>query len=93
MTSLNYDIKDKLSRLTAFEKIIGLNILVYIIGWILWKWQGYPRTNSLSWLSLPKELSEFILQPWSIITYGFAHFGFWHLVFNMFVLYFVVPLL
>lgn len=89
MTSLNYDIKDKLSRLTAFEKIIGLNILVYIIGWILWKWQGFPRTNSLSWLSLPKELSEFILQPWSIITYGFAHFGFWHLVFNMFVLYFV----
>ena len=89
MTSLNYDIKDKLKRLTAFEKIIGVNVAVYVVGWILWKWQSFPRTESLSWLSLPKEFSEFIIKPWSIISYGFAHFGFWHLLFNMLILYFV----
>jgi membrane associated rhomboid family serine protease len=89
MTSLNYDIKDKLSRITAFEKIILVNIVVYIGGWIIWRIQGFPRPDSLSWLALPKELSEFIVKPWSIFSYGFAHFGFWHLLFNMMILYFV----
>ncbi len=89
MNSLNYDIKDKLKRLTAFEKIIALNVFVYVSGWFIWRIQKFPRPDSLSWLSLPKEFSEFIVMPWSIFTYGFAHFGFWHLVFNMMVLYFV----
>ena len=85
MTSLNYDIKDKLKRLSAFEKIIALNLLVYIIGWFVFQTQGIDRTNSLEWLELPKDFVEFILKPWSIITYGFAHVDFWHLFFNVFV--------
>ncbi len=89
MTSFNYDIKDKLKRLTAFDKIIAVNVLVYIIGWFIWQFQKLPRPDSLSWLALPKEFSEFIVKPWSIFTYGFAHFGLWHLLFNMLVLYFI----
>jgi membrane associated rhomboid family serine protease len=89
MTSLNYDIKDKLKQLTAFEKIIALNVLVYIIGWFIFQTQGIARTYSLQWLELPKDFLEFILKPWSIITYGFTHIDFWHLFFNVFVLYFV----
>lgn len=89
MTSLNYDIKDKLKNLSAFEKIIALNIFVYIIGWLIFQTQGIPRTESLRWLELPKDFIEFILKPWSVLTYGFAHIDFWHLFFNMIVLYFV----
>ncbi len=89
MTSLTQDIRNKLGRLTAFEKIILINVVVYILGWLIWRIQGFPRPDSLSWLLLPKEFGAFILRPWSLITYGFAHFGFWHLVFNMAVLYFV----
>ena len=89
MTSLTQDIREKLQRLTAFEKIILINVVVYIVGWVIWKAEGIARPSSLSWLALPKEFGEFILKPWSIITYGFAHFGFWHLVFNMLVLYFI----
>jgi membrane associated rhomboid family serine protease len=89
MTSLNYDIKDKLKRLSAFEKIIALNVLVYIIGWLVFQTQGIARGDSLNWLALPKGFTAFILKPWTILTYGFAHFGFWHLFFNMFILYFV----
>ncbi|MBT8270535.1 MAG: rhomboid family intramembrane serine protease, partial [Flavobacteriaceae bacterium] len=89
MTSLTQDIREKLQRLTAFEKIILINVVVYIVGWLIWKAEGIARPNSLSWLALPKEFGEFILKPWSIITYGFAHFGFWHLAFNMLVLYFI----
>ena len=41
------------------------------------------------WLALPDSFSEFIVKPWSLLTYGFAHTKFWHLLFNMLVLYFV----
>ena len=89
MTSLTHDIQDKLKRLTAFEKIIAVNIVVYIVGWFIANFSGVSRDNSLNWLVLPKEFSEFIFKPWSIITYGFAHTSFWHLFFNMLVLYFI----
>tara|TARA_R110002073_G_scaffold101768_1_gene231239 strand:+ start:4486 stop:5364 length:879 start_codon:yes stop_codon:yes gene_type:complete len=89
MTSLTYDIQDKLKRLTAFEKIIAANVVIYIVGWIIANFSSVSRGQSLFWLVLPKEFSEFIFKPWSIITYGFAHIDFWHLFFNMLVLYFI----
>ncbi|AXT19545.1 rhomboid family intramembrane serine protease [Flavobacteriaceae bacterium AU392] len=90
MTSLTQDIQDKLKRLTTFEKIIAINVVVYFIGWLLATTQtNVFRSESLSWLELPNTFSEFIGKPWSIITYGFTHFEFWHLFFNMLVLYFV----
>ena len=89
MTSLTYDIQDKFKRLTAFEKIIAANVVIYIVGWLIANFSSVSRGQSLSWLVLPKEFSEFIFKPWSIITYGFAHIDFWHLFFNMLVLYFI----
>ena len=89
MTSLTQDIQDKLRRLTAFDKIIVINVAVFFVGWLIAVISDVPRTSSLSWLELPKEFSSVILKPWSIITYGFTHIEFWHLLMNMFVLYFV----
>lgn len=89
MTSLTQDIQDKLRRLTSFDKIIAVNVAVFFIGWLIAVVSDVARTSSLNWLELPKEFSEFILKPWSIITYGFTHIEFWHLLMNMFVLYFV----
>ena len=89
MTSLTNDIQDKLKNLTAFEKLIAVNVIVYFLGWLISVTQGIPRMYSLSWLELPKDLSDFIIKPWSLITYGFAHTSFWHLFFNVMVLYFV----
>ncbi|RLD29522.1 MAG: rhomboid family intramembrane serine protease [Bacteroidetes bacterium] len=89
MTSLNFDIKDKLKRLSAFEKIIALNIVVYVVGWLLFQIQSIDRESSLIWLALPKDFFDFILKPWSILTYGFAHIDLWHLFINLLILYFV----
>jgi membrane associated rhomboid family serine protease len=89
MTSLTHDIKDKLKHLNVFEKIMALNVLVFFIGWLLRVIMRIPRNRTLQWLELPKDFFDFIVKPWSIITYGFAHYGFVHLLFNMIVLYFV----
>ena len=89
MTSLNFDIKDKLKNLNVFEKIMAVNVLVFFIGWLIQVIRKIPRTYTLSWLELPKEFSDFIFKPWSLFTYGFTHYDFFHLLFNMVVLYFV----
>lgn len=89
MTSLTQDIQDKLKRLTAFEKIILVNILIYFIGWVIGSFSRVTQNNSLNWLALPSDFSDFMVKPWTIVTYGFTHVEFWHLFFNMLVLYFV----
>jgi membrane associated rhomboid family serine protease len=89
MTSLGSDIKDKLKRLNVFEKIIAVNIVVFFLGFLIKAINNIPREDSLKWLELPKDISDFILKPWTIITYGFTHYDFIHLLFNLVILYFV----
>lgn len=89
MTSLTTDIKDKLKNLNVFEKIMTINVLIFFIGWLIQITQGIPREFTLTWFELPKSLFDFIKKPWTIITYGFTHYRFFHLLFNMVILYFV----
>ena len=87
MTSLNQDIQEKMRQLNVLEKIIAVNVVVFLIGLLI---SLIIKTeSSLYWLELPKEVGDFIFKPWSIITYGFTHYGFIHLLFNMLVLYYV----
>jgi membrane associated rhomboid family serine protease len=83
--TLNQDIKDKLSRLNVLEKIIAINLAIFILGLLLRAAFG----ANLSWLELPSDFTEFIVKPWSIITYAFAHYDFLHILFNMAWLYFI----
>jgi membrane associated rhomboid family serine protease len=89
MSTLQYDFKDKLKNLNVFEKIMAVNVLVFFMGWLIQIIRKIPRHSTLSWLALPEDFVDFIVQPWSLFTYGFAHYGFLHLLFNMIVLYFV----
>lgn len=86
--SLTQDIKYKLARLNVFEKIIAVNVVIYFVGLLLKPLQGGLNTyKSLSWLEIPSDFFDFIIKPWSIITYAFAHYDFWHILFNMLWLY------
>jgi len=86
MTNLNQDIRDKLSRLNIFEKIIVVNFVLFVFTSIILKFQGFGFV--VEWLSLSKSASKVILMPWTLITYGFTHYSFSHLFFNMIFLYF-----
>lgn len=87
MTGLNQNLQGMLRQLNVLEKIIAVNVIVFLIGLLLSLVMN--SGNSLYWLELPKDAAEFIFKPWSIITYGFTHYGFWHMLFNMLVLYYV----
>lgn len=79
MTSLTQDIKYKLSRLNVLEKIIAVNVIVFLLGLIF--------KSGLTWFELPSDISNAIIKPWAIITYAFLHYDFLHILFNMLWLY------
>lgn len=69
-------------------KIIAINVAVFllflIIPWILNVTSFYAK----GWFVLPAKWIELLQQPWSLITYQFLHVDFWHIFWNMMVLYF-----
>ncbi|MEC3906999.1 rhomboid family intramembrane serine protease [Tamlana sp. 2201CG12-4] len=81
MTSLSQDIKQKLSNLNVLEKIIAINLVIFLLSFVLKTVTG--------WLELPSDFSEFIVKPWTVVTYAFLHYDFIHILFNMLWLYFL----
>jgi len=77
--SLTTDIKYKLSQLNILEKIIVVNAIVFFIGFIF--------KPILGWFELPSDFFEALLNPWTIVSYAFVHYDFFHLFFNMLWLY------
>lgn len=85
-------IKYKIKTATVVEKLIAINVLVFILFYFI-KTIGFlfqvPTDNFLlEWLVFPKEPGEYIFKPWSIITYSFMHSGIWHILSNMLILFF-----
>lgn len=85
--AIKQDIQYKLKRLNVIEWIILINILLYVIGFLLNA--IFKLSDSLDWLKLPSDFFDFLIRPWTIVTYGFVHYGFFHILFNLLVLYFV----
>lgn len=80
------DLKYKFSLLDAFGKIIVINVILFILNYIL---QVLLKFEVFNYFGLPPEFINFLYQPWSIISYSFFHSGFFHLLFNMLLLYYV----
>lgn len=85
------ELKYKFNNFNSFEKIITINVVLYIIG-KLFSIFG-KGTDAFYYLKLPADFMEFIIMPWSIITYGFVHYGFFHLLFNLLILYYMSRML
>ena len=82
------DIRYRFATLSIAEKLIVVNVLVFILN-ILIPFLFALHAGVISqWFQLPKDVSEFILQPWSIVTYSFFHGGFSHIFWNMLMLFF-----
>ena len=78
-------IKSKLSQLNTIEKLIVVNVVMFILSSIF----KVFHFSFFDWFKLPSDPAEYIFKPWSIITYAFLHFDFFHILFNMLWLYVV----
>lgn len=84
-TNLRY----QFNRLSIAEKLIAINVLVFIVNALVPFLFGISKNSIVQWFELPNDFFDFLVQPWSIITYSFFHGGFGHLFWNMLLIYFV----
>ena len=86
------DLKYRFNTGTIVQKLIYINIAVFIISLLLSITTGLYN-NQLSfidkWFALDDNYNEVIFKPWTILTYGFLHADFLHILFNMIALYFI----
>lgn len=68
-------------------KIIVINVAIFLFVRLLGFFTLTDPYELTKWFVLPDSWSEFMLQPWSFITYSFIHYGFFHILINMLWLY------
>lgn len=78
-------LKYKYARLNVLEKIIAVNVIVFLFAVLFRK----VIPSVFSYIYLPSNIWDFLSKPWTIVSYGFLHFDFIHLLFNMLWLYFL----
>ena len=85
-------IKYKYKIGTIIDKFIYLNVGVFALTLLITVFQGLYKGEQnflVQWFSLDGNLNAFLTKPWAIISYGFLHADFIHLIFNMITLYFI----
>jgi membrane associated rhomboid family serine protease len=85
-------IKSRYKSGTIVEKLIYINLAIFIITNLSQLFLKSPNTELnfiVEWFSLNDNLSSLISKPWTIITYGFLHADFLHILLNLIILYFI----
>lgn len=77
------------SRLNIAEKLIAINVVVYIVNGLVPFLLGISKNSIVQWFELPNDIIDIAFQPWSIVTYSFFHGSIGHLFWNMLLIYFV----
>ena len=81
----------RIKQLNSAEKLILINVVCFIlpllIKTVLFLF-NISSTNFINWFELSASWTDLPLKPWSIVTYSFLHSGFFHLFWNMYLLFF-----
>ncbi|HZW78591.1 MAG TPA: rhomboid family intramembrane serine protease [Flavobacteriaceae bacterium] len=83
MNSLRY----KYQTSDILVKLIVINVVVFLIVSLGSFFMAMSPAYFAQWFVLSDHLSTLAFRPWTLITYGFLHFGFFHILFNMIWLY------
>ncbi|SEB35271.1 Membrane associated serine protease, rhomboid family [Tenacibaculum sp. MAR_2009_124] len=92
MNNILENIKHKFKYAGIVEKLIYINLALFLMVFIVNTFGFLFNTKSnflIDWLSLPASFDDFLYKPWTLITYGFLHAGFLHILFNLIALFFI----
>jgi membrane associated rhomboid family serine protease len=77
---------------SAIRQIIMINLGAFIftvfVG-VIARLSGFAPEELLTYFYIPSNLGKLIIRPWTLLTNIFFHAGFWHLLGNMILLYFI----
>ena len=84
------DLKHNFQRGNIGLQLIYINVGIFVVITLVSVFLMLFNWNVTSWLlylELPASMSQFLVQPWSLLTYMFLHANALHLLFNMLWLY------
>ena len=85
-------IQSKYLKGSIVEKIIFINIAiflgVYLFNTLFFLFK-IDTNFIINWFALPANFELWISKPWSLLSYGFLHQSFFHILFNMLFLYYI----
>jgi membrane associated rhomboid family serine protease len=70
------------------QKLIFWNIGCFLLSLLFFYRFSIMKFEIPFWIALSSDLGTFIGTPWTLITFNFFHYGFFHLIFNLLVLHF-----
>ncbi|MDL2322923.1 rhomboid family intramembrane serine protease [Bacteroidales bacterium OttesenSCG-928-A17] len=90
MGSFVSNLEDFFKQKSVLSNLIAINILVFLVLKIisvigmLFNFQDI----FIDWfIELPADFMQLLRRPWTLISYMFVHYGFWHVLFNLLWLY------
>ncbi len=86
-----FNIKQKYLTGNIVEKIIFINIAVFIFTYLLNTLSFLLEMDGnfiINWFALRPHFDTLLFKPWTIFSYGFLHSGFFHILFNLLFLYY-----
>jgi len=86
------NIKHRFKNAGIVEQFIYINIALFfitIMTTVFSRWFKGDMNFMIQWLSLSPSIDTFLFKPWTIITYGFIHADFIHVLFNLIVLFYI----
>ena len=84
------EIKRTYNQGSMLIRLILINVGVFVLLHVLvlcGMLFNVPAEQMLRWIELPSDLPQLLRQPWTAVTYMFAHYGLLHILFNMLWLY------
>jgi membrane associated rhomboid family serine protease len=81
----------RLQQLNGAEKLILVNVACFVlplfVKTLLFLF-NIPSGVFLGWFELSSSWGDLLFKPWTLVTYSFLHSGFFHLFWNMYLLFF-----
>ena len=85
------NLRYRIATFSIAEKIILINVLCFVLPMLLntiFFLLKIPSGVYMNWLQLSPKFDTFITRPWTLISYSFIHSGFFHLLWNMLLLFY-----
>ena len=86
------NLKYRFKNAGIVEQLIYVNLAVFLLVFITNTFGFLFQSNNnllVEWFSLPANFDEFLYKPWTIITYGFLHTSFLHILLNLVALFYI----
>ena len=86
------DIKTRFKKGNIVEKLIYINLAIFVLTLFVSVFQDLYKGELnfiVEWFSLDDSFSSLFTKPWTIVSYGFLHADFLHILMNLIVLYFI----